>query len=94
MHAFDVVFAILLLIGGLMAILGIYERFEQRPGISRREAKALQAENVRLRQALQDVRRTSATAITTGDPVAHELNVVTIDRAIETSHLPELPHPL
>jgi len=65
-------FAVLLLIAGLAVIAIVLDRFTGRSTNHVRELRAAQADNAQLRQVLQDVRKASTAAITTGDPVAHE----------------------
>jgi len=66
------VLAVLLLVGGLAVIAMLLDRFTGRSPQQGRELKAAQADNARMRLVLEDVRKASSAAITTGDPVAHE----------------------
>lgn len=70
--ALYVVFGVLLLIAGLAAIAMVLDRFTGRSPDQTRQLRSALADNARMRLVLDDVRKASTAAITTGDPVAHE----------------------
>lgn len=64
------------------AALDAVERRGEDLKVRRSELARLQRENVELRTLLQEVERTSALAITTGDPAAHHLILERIQRQL------------
>jgi len=83
--ALYVVFAVLLLVAGLAAIAIVLDRLTGRTPDQGRALKTAQADNAQMRRVLEDVRKASTAAITTGDPVAHEYIV---DRIRSLHRLP------